>query len=46
MKVRSGQLNRSAAGGHRSRFLVDIASGGVEVYHVTRDHVVTGGAAD
>ncbi len=38
MKVRSGVLDPNAAGMQRSRFLLDIAAGAIEVYSVTEDH--------
>jgi len=41
MKVRSGILDPKAAGMQRSRFLLDIAAGEIEVYSVTEDHFTT-----
>jgi predicted nucleic acid-binding protein len=41
MKVRSGFLDRRGAGMQRARFLLDIASGDIEVYSLTEDHCVT-----
>lgn len=38
MKVRTGALDRKAAGMQRSRFLLDIAAGDIEVYSVTDQH--------
>ena len=38
MKVRTGALDRTAAGEQRARLLLDIASGDIEVYTVTEDH--------
>ena len=38
MKVRSGVLDRKAAGLQRARLMLDIASGAIEVYGVTDDH--------
>lgn len=38
MKVRSGVLDRKAAGLQRARLMLDIASGSIEVYSVTDDH--------
>jgi predicted nucleic acid-binding protein len=38
MKVRSGVLDRRAAGMQRARFMLDIAAGDIEVYSVTEDH--------
>jgi hypothetical protein len=38
MKVRSGVLDRAAAGVQRARFVLDIAAGEIEVFDVTGDH--------
>ena len=38
MKVRSGMLERQAAGLQRARLMLDIASGAIEVYNLTADH--------
>ncbi len=38
MKVRSGALERAAAGIQRARLMLDIAAGDIEVYGVTDDH--------
>jgi uncharacterized protein len=40
MKVRSGVLDRKAAGTQRARLMVDIAAGDIEVYSVTDEHFV------
>jgi len=40
MKVRSGILDRKAAGMQRARLMLDIAAGDIEVYSVTEDHFV------
>jgi hypothetical protein len=41
MKVRSGFLDRRGAGMQRARFLLDIASGDIEVYSLTEDHCIS-----
>ena len=41
MKVRSGVLERKAAGMQRARLLLDVAAGDIEVYGVIEDHFVT-----
>lgn len=38
MKVRSGALDRNAAGIQRARFMLDVAAGDIEVYGLTDDH--------
>ena len=38
MKVRSGALERKAAGIQRARLMLDVAAGDIEVYKVTDDH--------
>jgi hypothetical protein len=41
MKVRSGVLDRNAAGTQRARLMLDIAAGDIEVYGMTQEHFVT-----
>ena len=41
MKVRSGVLDRQAAGMQRARLMLDIAAGDIEVYILTVDHFAT-----
>jgi predicted nucleic acid-binding protein len=43
MKVRSGVLDRHAAGLQRARYMLDIAAGDIEVYSVTEDHFAAAG---
>jgi hypothetical protein len=43
MKVRSGVLDRRAAGLQRARLMLDIAAGDIEVFSVTEDHFLTAG---
>ena len=38
MKVRSGELDRAAAGMFRAQLMLDIAAGSIETYKVTPDH--------
>ena len=38
MKVRSGVLDHKGAGMQRTRLLLDVAAGDIEVYSVTEDH--------
>jgi hypothetical protein len=40
-RVRSGALDRKAAGMQRGRFMLDISAGDIEVYSVTEDHFAT-----
>ena len=40
LKVRAGVLGREAAGLQRTRLMLDIASGAIEVYSMTDDHFV------
>jgi len=40
LKVRAGVLDREAAGLQRTRLILDIASGAIEVYSMTDDHFV------
>jgi len=41
MKVRSGAISQSEAGGLRTRLMADIAAGDIEVFDMTADHFVT-----
>jgi len=41
MKVRSGILSYNAAGLQRSRFLLDVGAGDIEVYSLTGEHYTT-----
>ena len=43
MKVRSGVLDRNAAGIQRARFMLDIAAGDIEVYGLTDEHFAAAG---
>ncbi len=41
LKVRSGALDRKAAGMQRARLLLDVAAGEIEVYGLTPEHFLT-----